>query len=66
MCVKRVLDPECDLADAWAMVLSNISRLNHLVDSVIDLLQSDIRNLVSAFTHINFNQKKCHLDYLST
>lgn len=48
------------------MVLSNISRPEQLVERVIDAVEADIRNLVSAFTQINFNQKNCHLNYLGT
>lgn len=46
------------------MVLSNISRPEPLVESIVASVQSQIRELVSAFTQIEFNQKKCHLNYL--
>lgn len=64
LCVRNILSPECELADAWAMVLSNISRPEPLVESIVASVQSQIRELVSAFTQIEFNQKKCHLNYL--
>lgn len=64
ICVKNILDENCGVADAWAMVLSNISRPEDLVDDVIDALESKIRSLVSAFTRVDFNKKGCHLNYL--
>lgn len=64
ICVKNILDENCVVADAWAMVLSNISRPENLVDDVIDALESKIRNLVTAFTRVDYNKKGCHLNYL--
>lgn len=66
ICVKNILDENCVVADAWAMVLSNISRPENLVDDVIDALESKIRNLVTAFTRVDYNKKGCHLNYLGT
>lgn len=67
MCTRFILDEESPLADAWAMVLSNVSRPEHLIESVLnDLLTkpSQITDLVSCFTRIDFNKKKCNLNYL--
>lgn len=68
MSVKYILDVNCSLADAWAMVLSNISRPEQLVDRVINEIESSaehsISQLVACFTKINYNTKKCNLNYL--
>ncbi len=67
-CIKLILDENCPLADAWAMVLSNISRTESLAEHVInDIEQSEknlLEKLVSAFTRNDFNKKNCNLNYL--
>ncbi|KAG4069492.1 hypothetical protein HA402_006858 [Bradysia odoriphaga] len=68
-CSKFILDENYPLADAWAMVLSNISRTEWLAERVIDdIEQSSEKNLlerlVSAFTRNGFNKKNCNLNYL--
>lgn len=68
MCVQFTLNEDCPIADAWAMVLSNISRPERLIESVVDdLLARDstkLNELVSCFTRIGYNKHKCHLNYL--
>lgn len=67
MCVRFILDEDATLADAWAMVLSNVSRPENLIESVLnDLLTkpAQLSDLVSSFTRIDFNKKKCNLNYL--
>lgn len=67
MCTRFILDEESPLADAWSMVLSNVSRPENLIESVLnDLLSkpSQIFDLVSCFTRIDYNKKKCNLNYL--
>lgn len=67
MCVRFVLDEDCHIADAWAMVLSNVSRPERLVESVVDdlLAKPDtIAQLVACYTRIDYNKHKCHLNYL--
>lgn len=63
-CAKSIINQECGLADAWAMVLSNISRPEQLAEQVFEDLENYIEQLVTAFTRIDYNQKKCHLNYL--
>lgn len=46
------------------MVLSNISRSNALAEQVFDEIQCKLNDLLSAFTRIDYNKKKCHLNYL--
>lgn len=65
LCLQNITDENCPIADAFSMVLSNISRPESLVDQVIDeLLPGDLEKLVACFTKISYNKKKCHLDYL--
>ncbi|KAJ6633307.1 Protein HGH1 like [Pseudolycoriella hygida] len=67
-CIKFILDENCALADAWAMILSNISRTELLAKRVMNDIQSSedklLEKLVSAFTRVDFNKKNCHLNYL--
>lgn len=67
-CIKFILDENCPLSDAWAMVLSNVSRTESLAQRVIDdIVQSEeslLEKLVSAFTRNAFNKKNCNLNYL--
>lgn len=74
MCVRFILDDDCPIADAWSMVLSNISRPEALVERVVDELlrpaadanvaASTLHALVTCFTRIDYNKHKCHLNYL--
>lgn len=67
-CIRFILDENCPLSDAWAMVLSNISRTEFLAERVIDDIEQSEKNLleklVSAFTRNGFNKKNCNLNYL--
>lgn len=65
--IKLILDENCTLADAWAMVVSNISRPSNYAEKVVDYLcfEEDLINkLVSCFARVNFNKKNCNLNYL--
>lgn len=64
LCANKIVDTNCVLADAWAMVLSNISRPEALAAKVFDKVERIIEGLVNAFTRIDYNTKKCHLNYL--
>lgn len=49
------------------MILSNLSRHEILVERVIDVIEEveeTIHRLVTSFTLVDFNKKKCKLDYL--
>lgn len=63
-CATKVIDEDCPLADPWSMVLSNISRPHHLAENVFVEIESKIEKLITAFTRIDYNKKKCHLNYL--
>lgn len=63
-CAKNVIDEDCPLADAWSMVLSNISRSQTLAEQVFGEIENRIPDLVKAFTRTDYNKKKCHLNYL--
>lgn len=67
MCVRFILDDDCAIADAWAMVLCNVSRPEELIEAVLDELftkETQLSELVTCFTKVAFNKKKCHLNYL--
>lgn len=64
MCVNHIIDENCPLADAWSMVLSNVSRSNELTELVFDEMETKMVQLIDAFTRIDYNKKKCHLNYL--
>lgn len=64
LCAEKIIDTNCTLADAWAMVLSNVSRPEKLAGQVFDQVKDSIERLVNAFTRIDYNTKKCHLNYL--
>lgn len=64
LCAEKILDKNCSLADAWAMVLSNISRPEQLAAQVFDEIENSIEQMVNAFTRIDYNTEKCHLNYL--
>lgn len=46
------------------MVLSNISRPESLAPQVFDEVEGKIERLIDAFTRIDYNSEKCHLNYL--
>lgn len=64
LCIKNIKDPECRIADAWTMVLSNISRSSELAEQVFTDMKDHIEELVNVFSRIDYNKHKCHLNYL--
>lgn len=62
--MTNIIDEKCALADAWSMVLSNISRSDLLAEQVYNELEDKIKDLVTAFIRTDYNKKKCHLNYL--
>lgn len=62
--MNNIIDENCSLADAWSMVLSNISRSNQLTEQVFDEIETKLVDLIDAFTRTGYNKKKCHLNYL--
>lgn len=66
VCLVNILNPECALADAWSMILSNISRPESLVNNVWTICEEKIDDLVSAFVRTDYNKKNCHLNYLGS
>lgn len=63
-CVRNVLDENCGLADMWAMLLSNLSRPENLVDGVYGDIKSHMSQLFDAFTRLNYNKANCNLNHL--
>lgn len=65
--VAKITDENSPLADPWAMVLSNLTRVEHLVGHILTELDKDdksILSLVKAFSKIDYNKKGCKLNYL--
>ncbi|XP_032592671.1 protein HGH1 homolog isoform X2 [Drosophila grimshawi] len=62
---KQICDEQAELADAWSMVLSNLSRVEALVHSILDTLESTLPQLAKAFAKLEYNKKKCKLHYLA-
>lgn len=49
------------------MLLSNLSRPEHLISSLVNELdgeENQIEKLVTSFTRVGYNKKKAHLDHL--
>lgn len=63
-CTKNIIDENCPLADAWSMVLSNVSRSQTSAQQIFGQIEKRIPDLVKAFTRTDYNKKKCHLNYL--
>ncbi|KAH8417254.1 hypothetical protein KR222_007251 [Zaprionus bogoriensis] len=62
---KQICDEQAELADAWSMVLSNISRVESLVHEILDTLEPSLQQLAKAFAQLNYNKKKSKLHYLA-
>lgn len=65
--IKHILDVNCELADCWAMVLSNVSTFENLAELLIDAIaenESVFDEIVSSFTTSESNNFKCNLNYL--
>lgn len=67
--VKNILDVNSKLTDMHLSILSNISRPEQLVDSIINsLLEIDntiFDKFVAAFSKIDYNQQQQNLNYLA-
>lgn len=68
LALKAISEPDNQLADIWAMILSNISRPAKNIETVIDEIEKSehgsISKLVSYFCITDYNKKECHLNYL--
>ncbi|XP_053695682.1 protein HGH1 homolog [Sabethes cyaneus] len=62
-----VVNENSKTADAWSMVLCNMTRPEHLVEAVVNQLlkiEYAFEKLATCFTRISFNKQKGHLNYL--
>lgn len=67
MAYEAITNESSKTADAWSMVLCNMTRPEHLVELVVNLLlktEHSFEKLAMCFTRINFNKEKGHLNYL--
>jgi hypothetical protein len=61
------MDENCATADLCTMILSNLSRPEHLIERIMDQLEkyeTIVEKMVACYTRIEFNKKKQHLNYL--
>ncbi|XP_017856034.1 PREDICTED: protein HGH1 homolog isoform X1 [Drosophila arizonae] len=63
---KQISDEQAELADAWSMVLSNLTRVESLVPAILDTLEPTLLQLAKAFAKLDYNKKKCKLHYLAS
>lgn len=63
--VKHIVDEQAELADAWSMVLSNLTRVELLVHSILDTLEPSLQQVSKAFAQLDYNKKKSKLHYLA-
>ncbi|XP_037934954.1 protein HGH1 homolog [Teleopsis dalmanni] len=65
--VKHITDENSEFADAWAMVLCNMSRVERLVNDMLDEMEKDENiffKLGKSFSKLNYNKKNSKLHYL--
>ncbi|XP_019769565.1 protein HGH1 homolog [Dendroctonus ponderosae] len=65
-CLKEIFNKESKIADQCCMILSNVSRLRHLIEKVIDLIEESghtFDELIEIFTKNEYN-KSAKLHYL--
>lgn len=67
LCLKHIIDRDSALADLFCAILSNLSRHENLVETVIDVIEGQkdcISRLVTCYTTVKYNSKGAKLDYL--
>ncbi|KAH8311434.1 hypothetical protein KR044_006319 [Drosophila immigrans] len=62
---QKIIDEQAELADAWSMVLSNLTRVESLVHGILDTLEPTLSQLAKAFAQLDYNKKKSKLHYLA-
>ncbi|EDW84153.1 uncharacterized protein Dwil_GK13985 [Drosophila willistoni] len=62
---KQICDEQAGLADAWSMVLSNLTRCESLVPEILNQLEATLPQLAKAFAKLDYNKKNCKLHYLA-
>ncbi|KAB0791558.1 hypothetical protein PPYR_03358 [Photinus pyralis] len=60
--VEGITDPDCEVADLFCMILSNITRTEDCALVVIGLI--DLETIVNIVTKVKFNNKANNLHYL--
>ncbi|XP_068627297.1 protein HGH1 homolog [Battus philenor] len=63
--VGYVLDPQKAHADAVCMILSNITRVEDLVEGCVTTLTPYLNDIVNAFVNTGYNKKGSNLDYIA-
>lgn len=63
--IGYVLDPQKKDADAACMILSNITRLEDELESVLDTFLPHLNDILNVFVNTTFNKKGSNLNYLA-
>ncbi|KAG5886876.1 hypothetical protein JTB14_024733 [Gonioctena quinquepunctata] len=65
--LNNIFNPESHIADHCCMILSNLSRSSHLIDSIIDIIERSGKTfdeLINIFTKNEYNKNGGNLHYL--
>lgn len=63
-CLRNIVDKNCGSADNWCMLLSNLSRPEHLAERLFAEIKDGMDGLFAAFIQLNYNTADCHLSHL--
>nr|CAI5858170.1 unnamed protein product [Callosobruchus analis] len=65
--LDNILNPESHIADECCMILSNLSRFQHLTEKIIDMIETNDKSfdeIINIFTKTQYNKHGCKLHYL--
>ncbi|XP_018568178.1 protein HGH1 homolog isoform X2 [Anoplophora glabripennis] len=65
--LKNIFDPGSCIADHCCMILSNLTRPSHLIETVIDVIEKSDKSfegLINVFTKNQYNKNNAKLHYL--
>ncbi|KAJ8704953.1 hypothetical protein PYW08_012273 [Mythimna loreyi] len=62
--IGYVLNPEKKDADAAAMILSNITRVESELDGILDTIIPHLNDILNAYVNIEFNKKGSNLNFI--
>lgn len=62
--IGYVLNPEKKDADAAAMILSNITRVETELDAILDTFMPHLNDILNAYVNIEYNKKGSNLNFI--
>ncbi|KAJ8706522.1 hypothetical protein PYW07_012600 [Mythimna separata] len=62
--IGYILNPEKKDADAAAMILSNITRVESELDGILDTIMPHLNDILNAYVNIDFNKKGSNLNFI--